>query len=114
MLLLNILFNYFPVFLAFFLLYFLLAPWYFWGFYKLISPFIDPVTKNKIKFVDLNLAESNDSDNITAEKKSSTQKVQILDYVDKDQLESEYGGNNNFCYEHEIYWNALLERIGKK
>ncbi|CAG8455204.1 713_t:CDS:2 [Diversispora eburnea] len=41
------------------------APWYFWGFFKLISPFIDPVTKNKIKFVDLNIT------NDTTEKKSS-------------------------------------------
>ncbi|CAG8508181.1 1470_t:CDS:2, partial [Acaulospora morrowiae] len=73
------------------------APWYFWSFFRLISPFIDPVTKDKIKFVDLNANEE-------------SKKHRIFDYVYEDQLESVYGGNNVFVYNHEIYWNALLER----
>ncbi|KAG0369250.1 CRAL-TRIO domain-containing protein [Gamsiella multidivaricata] len=33
--------------------YIIHAPWFFFPFYKLISPFIDPVTKAKINFVDM-------------------------------------------------------------
>ncbi|KAF8963548.1 hypothetical protein BGZ46_000955, partial [Entomortierella lignicola] len=29
------------------------APWFFWPFYKMISPFMDPVTRDKINFVDV-------------------------------------------------------------
>ncbi|KAF9991863.1 hypothetical protein BGZ65_013017 [Modicella reniformis] len=29
------------------------APWFFFPFYKLVSPFIDPVTKAKVNFVDM-------------------------------------------------------------
>ncbi len=79
----------------------LLAPWYFWGFFKLISPFIDPVTKNKIKFADIYKAVQSDG------------WVNCLDFVREDQLESEYGGSNSFEYHHETYWKALCERVGK-
>ncbi|KAJ1981299.1 hypothetical protein H4R35_000772 [Dimargaris xerosporica] len=34
------------------------APWLFWTFFKLVSPFIDPVTRKKIQFVDLNTQQS--------------------------------------------------------
>ncbi|KAF9548901.1 hypothetical protein EC957_005253 [Mortierella hygrophila] len=33
--------------------YIIHAPWFFFPFFKLISPFIDPVTKEKINFVDM-------------------------------------------------------------
>ncbi|CAG8467105.1 8688_t:CDS:2 [Gigaspora margarita] len=81
------------------------APWYFWGFFKLIAPFIDPVTKNKIKFVDL---ENPDR------MKSDPQWANILDEIDRNQLESEYGGDQEFVYNFEIYWDTLLKRIGKR
>ncbi|CAH1767021.1 14875_t:CDS:2 [Entrophospora sp. SA101] len=81
------------------------APWYFWSFFKLISPFIDPVTKSKIKFVDLNNS-CND--------KSNSGWVNLTDLIPKEQLETEYGGTNSFEYHHETYWSILLEKIGKK
>ncbi|KAF9968374.1 hypothetical protein BGZ70_004534 [Mortierella alpina] len=33
--------------------YIIHAPWFFFPFYKLVSPFIDPVTKAKLNFVDM-------------------------------------------------------------
>ncbi|PKC17120.1 CRAL/TRIO domain-containing protein [Rhizophagus irregularis] len=80
------------------------APWYFWGFFKLLSPFIDPVTKNKIKFVDIH----NPGKTV-----QNAQWVNCLDFINENQLESEYGGSNAFEYHHETYWKTLCERIGK-
>ncbi|RIA80945.1 CRAL-TRIO domain-containing protein [Glomus cerebriforme] len=80
------------------------APWYFWGFFKLISPFIDPVTKNKIKFVDINNPDK------AAQNESW---INCLDLIREDQLESEYGGSNVFEYHHETYWKVLCETVGK-
>ncbi|KAJ1913138.1 hypothetical protein IWQ60_009344 [Tieghemiomyces parasiticus] len=34
------------------------APWLFWTFFKLVSPFVDPVTRRKINFVDLKTQHS--------------------------------------------------------
>ena len=60
------------------------VPFYIWGFFKLITPFIDPVTREKIRFnEDMGL------------------------HVPKDQLLKESGGDVQFEYEHEKYWPAL-------
>ncbi|CAG8677476.1 16405_t:CDS:2 [Funneliformis caledonium] len=77
------------------------APWYFWGFFKLLSPFIDPVTKNKIKFVDIKNPSKVTQDSSW---------VNPSDFILENQLESEYGGSNLFEYHHETYWNALCEK----
>lgn len=61
------------------------VPWPVWGFFKLISPFIDPLTREKMKFnEDLRL------------------------YVPPSQLWSAMGGDVDFQYEHSIYWPALI------
>ncbi|CAB51563.1 meiotic sec14 cytosolic factor family, phospholipid-intermembrane transfer protein Pdr16 [Schizosaccharomyces pombe] len=61
-------------------------PWAVWGFFKLISPFIDPITREKLKF------------------------NEPLDrYVPKDQLDSNFGGSLHFEYHHEKYWPQLVE-----
>ncbi|CAG8728168.1 10838_t:CDS:2, partial [Funneliformis mosseae] len=77
------------------------APWYFWGFFKLLSPFIDPVTKNKIKFVDIKNPSKVTQDSSW---------VNPSDFILENQLESEYGGSNLFEYHHETYWKALCEK----
>ncbi|EXJ78499.1 hypothetical protein A1O1_08900 [Capronia coronata CBS 617.96] len=60
------------------------VPFYISGFFKLITPFIDPVTREKIKFnEDIGL------------------------YVPREQLLKESGGLVNFEYVHEKYWPAL-------
>jgi hypothetical protein len=62
------------------------VPFYIWGFFKLITPFIDPLTREKIKF--------NEDSGI---------------HVPREQLLKESGGLVEFEYDHEIYWPALNE-----
>lgn len=60
------------------------VPFVIWGFFKLITPFIDPLTREKIKF--------NESMNL---------------YVPKEQLMKESSGDVEFEYDHTSYWPAL-------
>ncbi|KAI9667273.1 MAG: hypothetical protein M1821_000087 [Bathelium mastoideum] len=59
-------------------------PWYVTTFFKLISPFIDPVTKSKMKFNE-----------------------PLPDHVPREQLWADYGGDAPFQYLHAEYWPAL-------
>lgn len=60
------------------------VPFYIWGFFKLITPFIDPLTREKIKFnEDVGL------------------------HVPREQLLKESGGHVEFEYDHDSYWPAL-------
>jgi len=59
-------------------------PWYVTTFFKFISPFIDPVTKSKMKFNE-----------------------PLINHVPAEQLLSHYGGKIEFEYNHEVYWPAL-------
>ncbi|PHH71054.1 hypothetical protein CDD80_5552 [Ophiocordyceps camponoti-rufipedis] len=63
------------------------VPWVVSGFFKVITPFIDPVTRDKLKFnEDMRL------------------------YVPPEQLWSaDWGGDMDFEYEHATYWPALHE-----
>ncbi|CAG8434799.1 11757_t:CDS:2 [Ambispora gerdemannii] len=74
------------------------GPWYFWTFFKLIGNFIDPVTKEKIQFVNLLEPEK------VANKK---QWVNLDTFIDVPQLEIDYGGKSHFVYEHKVYWDVL-------
>ncbi|KAJ6144900.1 hypothetical protein N7470_008795 [Penicillium chermesinum] len=57
-----------------------LVPWVIWGFFKLITPFIDPLTREKIKF------------------NEDLRKHQLLNTV---------GGDVEFKYDHSVYWPTL-------
>ncbi|KAG1457285.1 hypothetical protein G6F56_006644 [Rhizopus delemar] len=81
------------------------SPWFFFATFKVISPFMDPVTKNKIKFV-YDSKEEKDTKN------TSNEWVHIKDYIDPEQLEVDFGGLHNFLYEIEPYWSSLLENTG--
>ncbi|KAL3423383.1 CRAL/TRIO domain-containing protein [Phlyctema vagabunda] len=59
-------------------------PWVVSGFFKLIMPFIDPVTKDKLKF-----------------------NQDMRQHVPPEQLWTEYGGDLAFDYDHDVYWPAL-------
>ena len=59
-------------------------PWYVTAFLKLINPFIDPVTKSKIKYNE-----------------------PLTDHVPASQLMTASGGKVDFKYDHSIYWPAL-------
>jgi CRAL/TRIO domain/CRAL/TRIO, N-terminal domain len=60
------------------------VPFYIWGFFKLITPFIDPLTREKIKF--------NEDSGL---------------HVPREQLLKESGGHVEFSYDHDQYWPAL-------
>lgn len=60
-------------------------PFFVWGFFKLITPFIDPLTREKLKFNE-----------------------DMTQHVPKSQLDSEFGGDVVFDYVQEDYWPALL------
>lgn len=60
----------------------------FWAFYKLIQPLIDPVTKDKIRFV--------------------RDPVEAHDLFDLSQLVSDdFSGEFNFQYDHDTYFRTL-------
>ena len=62
----------------------ILVPWYIKTFLKLVNPFIDPVTKSKIK--------SNEP---------------LPDHVPASQLMKVSDGEVDFKYDHSVYWPAL-------
>lgn len=67
-------------------------PWVVQGFFKLILPFVDPLTREKLKFNE-NLSQ----------------------YVPKEQLLKEYeGGELDFEYDHAAYWPALNKLCEEK
>lgn len=66
-------------------------PWYVSAFLKLISPFIDPVTKSKIKYNE-----------------------PLADHVPASQLMVAAGGEVDFKYDHSIYWPALDEMAAER
>lgn len=61
------------------------------GFLKLILPFVDPVTREKLKF----------NDNVRS-------------YVPPEQLSSEMHGDVEFEYDHSVYWPALTKLCEQK
>ncbi|CAK3862488.1 Hypothetical predicted protein [Lecanosticta acicola] len=67
------------------------TPWYVNTFFKLISPFIDPVTREKMKFNE-----------------------DLKNYVPAAQLCSTHGGHLNFEYDHSVYWPALDEECKRR
>ncbi|KAI0525705.1 CRAL-TRIO domain-containing protein [Xylaria bambusicola] len=63
------------------------VPWVVWGFFKLITPFIDPLTKEKLKFNE-----------------------DMTQYVTPEQLAKDIkGGQLPFEYDHSVYWPALMK-----
>lgn len=66
-------------------------PWYVSTFFKLISPFIDPVTKEKMKFNE-----------------------DCRKWVPAEQLWTEAKGDLEFEYEHAEYWPAMAAECEKR
>jgi hypothetical protein len=67
------------------------VPWAVWGFFKLITPFIDPLTREKLKFNE-----------------------DLRQYIPPVQLSKTHGGDCDFQYKHDVYWPALQEQAGKR
>ncbi|KAJ7707632.1 CRAL/TRIO domain-containing protein [Mycena rosella] len=58
------------------------------AFFKLITPFVDPVTRNKMKF--------------------NPQVIQDKIFSEEQVMKEWWGGACNFAYEHDKYWPALI------
>ncbi|PSK35196.1 hypothetical protein C7M61_004861 [Candidozyma pseudohaemuli] len=66
-------------------------PWLGWTFLKIIHPFIDPLTREKLVF-----------------------DQPFPDYVPKLQLDKDFGGKVNFEYEQEKYWPQMISIAEEK
>jgi hypothetical protein len=67
------------------------VPWYIWSFFKLITPFIDPLTREKLKFNE-----------------------DMASHVPPQQLLKANGGEVEFEYDHEVYWPTFVKFAAKK
>lgn len=61
-------------------------PWLGWTFLKIIHPFIDPLTREKLVF-----------------------DQPFPEYVPIEQLDKDFGGDLNFEYDHEKYWPEMIK-----
>ena len=66
-------------------------PTFVWLFFKLITPFIDPMTREKLKFNE-----------------------DLRTHVPPVQLDASFGGDCEFEYVHEEYWPAIIELAKKR
>lgn len=66
-------------------------PWYASAFLKIIHPFIDPLTREKLVYSE-----------------------PFPNYVPKEQLEKDFGGDVDFEYVHEKYWPVLTKLTAEK
>ena len=57
-----------------------------WGFFKVITPILDPLTRPKLKFNE-----------------------NLRDFIPPAQLVSDHGGDADFKYDHKVYWPALCK-----
>lgn len=64
------------------------------AFFKLITPFVDPITREKMKF------------NVDA--------IQEGIFSAENLMKQHWGGTSDFQYEHEKYWKALVEMTDKR
>lgn len=97
------------------------APWMFSGFFKIVSPFIDPITRNKVRFVDMKrLAKvppppsynSPPDDKVEEGDELETETdawVDVRRHFQPDYLEHPYGGTFQFTYDHAVYWKHLVD-----
>ncbi|KAI0066633.1 CRAL/TRIO domain-containing protein [Artomyces pyxidatus] len=58
-------------------------------FYRGISPFLDPVTRDKMRF-----------------------NPDLFELIPKEQLDADFGGDYEFEFDHEEYWQTLIDVCG--
>jgi len=58
-------------------------------FYKGIAPFLDPVTREKMRF-----------------------NPDLFELVPRGQLDADFGGDYQYEFDHEAYWNQLIQACG--
>ncbi|KAJ3114922.1 hypothetical protein HDU96_001479 [Phlyctochytrium bullatum] len=97
----NALSTYYPERLG--IAYIVNAPWIFNTLWHIVSPFLDPVTRAKIRFVSGITETSRDP-----------AKNPILEGIDPAMLEKGYGGDLEFVYDDDEYWAAAHMSAPKK
>ncbi|EGF79285.1 hypothetical protein BATDEDRAFT_35437 [Batrachochytrium dendrobatidis JAM81] len=89
--------------------------WYLSVLFRIITPFMDPVTRSKLHMCNLKALiaqerSGKDASNTAAAGKPTEGTggwTDIRHYISKDNLVSEYGGEYNFEWNFETYWSAL-------
>lgn len=61
-------------------------PWWINAFFSGIGPFMDPITRDKIRF-----------------------NPKLTELINEDQLDCEYGGTYNYEFHHDKYWPTLTD-----
>lgn len=61
-------------------------PWWINAFFSGIGPFMDPITRDKIRF-----------------------NPKLTELITPDQLDVEYGGSYNYEFKHDLYWPTLTD-----
>ncbi|KAI8337695.1 CRAL-TRIO domain-containing protein [Chlamydoabsidia padenii] len=83
------------------------SPWFFFVTFKMIAPFMDPITRAKIKFVYDSVDGKQENTKAT-----TNEWVHLHDFISSDQLETDFGGNYPYKYDLETYWKHLLDYTG--
>lgn len=61
-------------------------PWFINAFFTGLSPFLDPVTRDKIRF-----------------------NPNLVELVPPSHLDFEFGGDHNYVFDHDVYWKTITE-----
>ncbi|KXN70414.1 CRAL/TRIO domain-containing protein [Conidiobolus coronatus NRRL 28638] len=73
------------------------SAWYLSTFFKLILPLFDPVTREKIVFINSKDKDSGDKDKI------------LTKYIDKKNIISDFGGTSTYEFAPKMYFDMLAE-----
>ncbi|KAI9229992.1 MAG: CRAL-TRIO domain-containing protein [Piptocephalis tieghemiana] len=83
------------------------GPWYFFTLFRMLNPFMDPVTREKVWFVDLEKQKT-----MELEKSAIDDYTSLLYHIHPDMLDDMMGGNLNMPFDHAQYWPQFLEETG--
>ncbi|CAG8530438.1 4435_t:CDS:2 [Ambispora gerdemannii] len=81
-------------------------------FLKIVWPFLDEPTRNKIHFVSAPGKQKQEKNKENMQQDSKPIAVVdplINDWISLDMLEITYGGTLDFDYEHQVYWKSVQE-----
>ncbi|RKP12006.1 CRAL-TRIO domain-containing protein, partial [Piptocephalis cylindrospora] len=99
------------------------GPWYFFTLFRMLNPFMDPVTREKVWFVDLerqknmSLEENASSEGSSSSSSASSpgdnnKYTSLLYHIDPVMLDEVMGGKIHMPFDHGPYWTQLLQETG--